>query len=329
MVSKNKLNYFGFLALAIVTAAIVMVLTACSDDSDSENKGTETLTLSGQVHEREINEGLRGAMGLLISGDLDPTAMAGLTGLLSGELITYNAISGNMDISDGGMGGSGKIENGNLSYSIKQKPADDKFVSAADRIDALMSGFLSADGLPGMSGIYTDLTISPDSTQAAPLVLEINNDSYSRLIDRELIQNTFGLQTMSLTISVEGVNYVYVDRNATVTATGTGTPIEISISDLPIMGIPELMPELPITELPDIPVKLTLSDINLNLKKGWNVLGAKVTVTVIVSVTLIGSPEVTIGGINTKVDYSCQEPSKVPASFKWVANTPGIVPFAQ
>jgi len=302
MATKNKLNYFGLLALIMAMVTIVMVLAACSDGSDSE-KGTETLTLSGQVYEREVNEGLRGVMGLLASGDLntlDPVAIAGLMGVLAGNLISYDPINGNMAISDGGiMGGTGKIENGKLSYSIT-KPADAMFVSAADllgEITQMLGGFLADEslseaGLPALSGLYANARISPANTQVALLNLEIKNSDDYILIDRELITNTFSLTSMSMTITVEGVGYVYVDKKATITATGT------SIPNLPIMGIP---------------VNLTLPNIKLNLKKGWNALGVKVTITAGMSSSL---------NISGKVDYSCRQPSEAPASLNWVANPP-------
>ena len=296
MTTKNKLHYFGLLALIIVMVTIVMVLAACPDDTDSE-KGTETLTISGQVNERKIHEALKGVMDSLDLEDpealdnLDMTAIANSLGsvlISGGQLISYNGINGDMVISDGGMGGAGEIKNGKLSYSIK-RPAEEKLVSATDQIGALTQrlGLLSAAGLPNISGIYSDVKVSPANTRAALLNLEIKNSDVYSLIDREFIQNTLSsFMPPVLTITVEGVSYVYVDRKATITATGT-----------------------PLT----VPINLTLPNIKLNLKKGWNALGVKVTITAEMS------PSLNISG---KVDYSCRQPSKVPASLKWVANPP-------
>ena len=288
MTTKNKLHYFGLLALIIV-----MVLAACPVDPASE-KGTETLTISGQVNERKPNEAL---MGLLDLEDTENLDIFSLMGVLSDELISYIPINGNMTVSDGGMGGTGQIENGRLSYSI-QKPADEAFVSVTEYIGVLtqmLGEYLSDEilaelGIPALSELYANIKnikISPADTRAAPLILLINNDAYS-FIDRELIKNTFSIG--NLTITVEGVGYVYVDKKATITAKGAS-----------------------ITELPELPVNLTLPNISLNLKKGWNALGVKVTVTA----KMI--PSLSISG---KVEYSCRQPSKVSDSLKWVANPP-------
>ena len=271
MVTKNKLNYFGLLALIIA-----VVLAACSDGSDSENRGI--LTLSGQVNKRKIQ----------------------------GISVSYSKINKSMDVSDGGMGGSGKIKNGKLSYSIK-KPADAMLDSAAEQIGRLtqlsggeltpLLGLLSGIDLSDISGIYTKVNVSPDDTQAALLNLEIRNNVEYGFIDRERIEFS------SLKITINGVSYVYVDKKSTITATGNSITVPIDFVS-PLTGAPVT-----------IPIDLTFSDIKLNLEKGWNALGINGTVTV------------GLTGGQGKIGLSCQDPSKVSSSLKWVANPPGIVPL--
>jgi hypothetical protein len=152
-----------------VFAALVMVmLAACPTEPESTPKGPqfgEKLTLSGEVRTLDI----------------------------SIPYITYSPFKEKWNISDSGMGGSGKINKGKLSYSIgKPKP----------------SSLIPIATLP-----TNNVVIQPPTANIALLSLTIDNADFPSLT-RELITSNI----MSRTLTAETVSYIYVDTKVTITA---------------------------------------------------------------------------------------------------------------
>lgn len=174
--------------------AFALILAACpAGPAPEKYKGLgEKLNLSGKVYERNRT---------LVS-------------------IDYTGYNGDLAISDGGIGGTGKIENGWLSYSITEQPA----LSPA------------ANGLEMLEEIYTNIGFSPNDAQAAVLNLQITDHPDYSLLSREIIEIEYA---SPVRLNGEFVYYVYVDRDVTVTADsgdfsfdGFGFPIDITAKSI-------------------------------------------------------------------------------------------------
>ena len=153
--------------------------------------------------------------------------------------------SGDLSLSDNGLGGSGEIKEGLLNYSIGV-PAD--------------LGPLALDDIQffSESGIYTDFSVSPENVLANVLNLSVTGgvDSGSSGYDNAVLlygKNSVGLDLLNMKITglIDSVSYIYVDSDAVITAAGSSVLIE--------------------------GMTVTTGNINLSLKKGWNLIYASVS----------------------------------------------------
>jgi hypothetical protein len=152
-----------------IALVFALVLESCSAPASDEYKGLgESLNLSGQAYTRDFSS--------------------------ANYSINYAEYANSLNVSDGGIGGTGKIENGKLSYSIK-KP----------KLSPV------AGSLTMLQGMYADLKFSPEDAQAALLNLTVTGGGYS-LLSRETISVTIP------SLVYETVYYVYVDKDTVVTA---------------------------------------------------------------------------------------------------------------
>jgi len=182
--------------------------------------GAATLTFSGQVY-TEDEEWYQTA----------------------GPSITYTKFTGNMeDIighgTGGAIGGSGKITNGVLSFTIG---TPDSLVA----FDDFVSG-LEEDG-------YINVIASKQGVEGVQLERLLNNDKWNESLYRENIIVSNASSTKCSYNAVQVV-YIYVDADVTVSAkgydkSGSGTAESY--------GFTHSWSE-------------TYSDLNLQLKKGWN-----------------------------------------------------------
>jgi len=204
---------------------------APSDPSDSGTPitGAATLNLSGQVYTKEEN-----------------TTATSIS-------ITYTKFTGNLeDIighgSNGVIGGSGKITNGVLSFTIGT-PEADSLVALDD--------FLSDLERQG----YTNVNASEQGVKGAQIQrLLVNDDEWSESLYR---RNTILSNVSSTKCSWNDVQvvYIYVDADVTISAKG----YNFSDSDT-YEGVPWSESG-------------TVNDLNLQLKKGWNSVCTKVVGT--------------------------------------------------
>ena len=206
MMKKNRWKI-----AAVLTA--VLILAACPTDSSPEQyKGLgKTLKLSGQVYTQEF-----GQTGITIKSN-------------------YNKFNGDLDLSDNDLGGSGKIKNGQLGYSVGTP---------------VLSPV--GTGLALLNDMYADISFSTLDLNAAILTLTINDSEDYKMQLREKLGNPkiISLSPLALTFTFEIVNYVYVDKDVTVSANGDTFVFDDFF----------------------IPVTLTTGNIKLKLKKGWNPL---------------------------------------------------------
>jgi hypothetical protein len=245
------------------TLIIVVVLAACSDDpapppppppaEPSPYFGT-ALKLSGNVHTRNINS----------------------------VFISYPAADKSLEltISDGGLGGSGKVKNGQFSYSIGIPP--DEYLISVDEL------LLNPPLLPGDVDLPNiDIEMPSIDARAVSLNLIIADDPEYLFMTRENI----GLTLTSYTITSEVVSYIYINKTVTIT-------VPASTYD---------------TVVADIPVRLNISKIDLNLKEGWNAMHSTFTLPLL---SMSGTPT---GDLKIKLGN--------PSSHKWVLNSVDDVPF--
>jgi hypothetical protein len=239
--SRLGLNIF-------VALVATMVLAACPAEPDPTPSPPpppkpgpylgDTLKLSGQMHTRNFDPAE------LDSDTFDnPLVLA----MVFMKFFTYTEAGKDMalQVFDGGMGGSGKIQNGQLSYSIG-KPAD-QYLQPVDEL-------FSSIGLLPVDIPLPNIEINAKDAQAALLLLLIaDNPDYS-LITREKA----AFDIFNFRLVMETVSYVYVDKNVTITAE------EFTYTDNDIM---------------DFPVGLTVKNINLELRKGWNAVKSDFTAT--------------------------------------------------
>jgi hypothetical protein len=253
----------------IIAALAFVILTACPTESTSSSNNPyfgDNLELSGDVRIRDIS---------------------------ALPFITYTSFNETGVISDGGLGGSGKIERGKLSYSIGEP--------AAEALRPIATLFSAMD--PDLAN-YVDMDavdIQPLNANVALLSLAIADNDNPRLLTRERITPP-GLT--SLNITSEMVTYIYVDRKVTITVQ------EFERNEV----------------IMDIPVSLTSPTINLELKKGWNAVDS--TLVILLTMDLesfdIDNPEL-------KADGNLDIKLGNPPSLYWVVGSSddGSLPFYQ
>jgi hypothetical protein len=218
MKHEIKTFFYGITAVLI----FALVLGACPVDSKTSSDNS-SLRLSGQVYIQNT----------------EPFAL-----LLNSA---NEEFKGNLNISDGGLGGSGKIKNGKLNYSI----------GIPKQLEPI------GERLNYLKNMYSDLEFSSDDVNAAVVALEIiDNDEYSGLLKNSLNVNfnSNNPLNMNIIITIKMVNYIYVDNNLIIKA-------DKHTFDNNDFGFPDL----------GFPISLTTEEINLSLKKGWNALYSEIT----------------------------------------------------
>ncbi|MDR0289486.1 MAG: hypothetical protein LBI06_00950 [Treponema sp.] len=280
----------------LIVLAIAMVLAACPPDPSS-GSSPETLSLSGSVYIREIN--------------LDPSDSANLAPYKDAEK------SLRLIIFDGGLGGSGKIENGRFSYSTG-KPDDDVLFPVGD------VGLAGID----MGGIYTDVSIQPEDANVAILNFEImGNPDYILLTRESIAPDISGIFSPipNITINIGFVSYIYADKNINIDAKGSphSSTIADILSEIDMDIIIDDAMNLPF-DIMDIPVELITQDIRLALKKGWNRINNKVAITMLFdSLDLSSLLGVGEGNLDIQVSKATGNVSISlgdPSDYKWVLN---------
>jgi hypothetical protein len=245
--------------LSLLALALVMILAACGPKSENNDPspyiGPE-LELSGDVYIREIN--------------FDPETMDGLEDILDGSLalVTYTKIGNqSLTVSDDGLGGEGEIRNGKLSYSIGEPNGE------LIPIEEVLTELLSDVGSLPNGVNLPDYSVSSETAQAVPLYLLIDGDPEYVALSRERISSssTSSNTSMSFTITVETVNYIYVDEGVSVIVAPFS--YNTNYSDLIDAELPSDIP------FDDIPISLTTDRINLNLQEGWNAIHSTLTLT--------------------------------------------------
>ena len=219
---KNTLKLFGNLnavkvPLIIALAVIIgFSFTACDDGEDGGGgiaSGLSTLNLSGRV----------------VLEDIDVEA----------QKVTYTNFTGpNLKIDDSGLGGSGTVNNGNLSYSVG-KP-EDLYPFDVEDLEYFFGGY--------------ELTASKQSVEANILM-----GLYLENADGVIYKGSSSISgnQNSSKITEESVYYIYVDDDVTITGKGyteTDTETEGGIT---------------YTET------FTSRNFSLPLKKGWNAIHEK------------------------------------------------------
>jgi hypothetical protein len=182
--------------------------------------------------------------------------------------VRYSNFNGNPAIADY-YGGNGKITNGNLSYSIGI-PTDLRTLYLEYMFDV----------------DYDDFNYSRDVRGVNLFCLPIDSWDYSNLYR----DNTTTIERNNYySYTYELVEYLYVDNDVTINGTGWKLGPETEIED----GI-------------RITYILTLGDLNLALKAGWNAVYYKETETI----TITGSAS---ANITLTYDISLNNPSNL----KW------------
>jgi len=125
--------------------------------------------------------------------------------------------------------GTGSINGGKMSFSTGVPDA------------SILEPFGDIDD--DESDIYPDAAVQPSDTRGINLEFDIGLNKQSTNMD---------VSTGSMTIEVEGVSYIYVDRDCTITAAGE--------------------------TITEDGVKYTYQKLNLRLKKGWNTINMKMDV---------------------------------------------------
>jgi len=231
---KNSAKLFGIIAFTVV---MTFLMTGCSDgggrnDGGSDNNnnnnnnnpngnggttivGAATLTLSGQVY-----------FDLSWSWSADYAK------------VTYTNFNGDLTIYDDGIGGSGSITDGKLSYSVGT-PNNDKL----EDIDELLDFFRDP---------YSDVQASNMSAKYSPLVLSANGEV--------LYRGAYAISGTGTSYSGTDADiyFIYVDRDVTITAKGD----TILDSGTYESGV-------------TYKYTATYKAVDLKLKAGWNAVSLK------------------------------------------------------
>jgi len=243
--------------------AFALILGACPADSGTPSEHP-TLKLSGQVYIQDINFSLEALRSNSIS-----------------SISTYND---SLKISDGGMGGKGEINNGQLSYTIIGVPSP---INEGGDLDYLKE-------------MYSSLTFSSEDVNVAAVALKItDSDEYNGLLKGLLDINSdikYLQLTVNITINTKTVTYVYVDKDLNITA---------DADTFEYNGF-------------DFPISLTTEKIDLSLKNGWNSLCSEITAQMNVPLALLPaltSPNPDLSSLKPtgKLKMSVSD----PAEFNW------------
>jgi len=175
----------------IVLAAVIGFSMSCGGDEGTggssgtgdggdNNSGTDTLTFSGQVYDE-------------IWGDDNTANHVPLT-------ITYTASNKSLELTDSLSCGSGKIQNGQLSYTVGKPDASEINMSIND----LFSRFR-----------YSTITVNQSNVKCNLLDFICGHDSWF-----ERRSYTLNKTDNETTLSMKFAYYLYVDKACNVKATG-------------------------------------------------------------------------------------------------------------
>jgi len=223
-------TFYGILAVF----SFSLVLAACPPEPKPSKpvipsiNGAPSLKLSGQVYIQNIDTSFEAIMSNSIS-----------------NISKYN---GNLDIFDGGLGGSGEIIKGKLGYTIDEVPE--------------LSPINEGEDLAFIKDKYSSLKFTPEDVEVAAVAFEIINDGENSGLDEEYsglfkgsLNIDLDLSKLTVKITIKMVNYVYVDRDLKI----TGDKYTYVNTDY------------------GFPITLTTERINLDLKKGWNSIYEEIT----------------------------------------------------
>jgi len=172
----------------------------------------------------------------------NPSASLGLTLTLSGQVHTMN--DGTTSITFTPFTGNLSINSGGIGGNGAVTGGQLSFT-----IDTPSSLGPLGNLMEGMNDTFTNVQISPAGAQAAALGFQITDSyDYDYLARMNM---SVAMSTSSYTGTSESVTYIYVDRDVTITATG-GT-----------------FPE------PNGYGSVTVSDMDMSLKQGWNTMHQK------------------------------------------------------
>jgi hypothetical protein len=269
MKAKTKFLY-GIIAIF----TFLLVLAACPTETSPKIpsiNGTSKLTLSGQVYNYEQNT----------NQDTEQ-----VTALLLSLLSPPEKFKSNLNISDGGLGGSGEIKDGKLNYNIEEPQS-----------------LLPIDeGLKNLQGMYEDLKFSPEGVSAAPVALQItDSEDYSGLLKSLLdIKLDF---VKPVKITAKTVNYIYVDKDLKITADKKTFDNKDINNDFG----------------PSIPISLTTEKISLSLKKGWNSLYSEINADIPMELisTIMGSDSSGPVSPNLKLTGTLKMSVSDPGNLNW------------
>ena len=263
MIQKTKILICG------ITVVLALALAACptgSGDSDNSSR----LRLSGKVYTQ----------------DFDIKTLS----------VTYNNYNENLEISDGVLGGVGKIRNGQLNYTIGEPPLSP-----------------IGEGLASLKEMYPGLEFSSEDVNAAVVILEIVGSEEYSYISKTAFNITPSIFPPAIKLTIETVNYVYLDKDIKITAEGN----YFEYNDF------------------DFPISLTTENINLSLKKGWNPLYSKISVQINVPRELLSSLDLSSLDLSTLNLADLRPTGNLsmsvadPDSLKWALETSQPSDFLQ
>ncbi|MCL2762641.1 MAG: hypothetical protein FWD36_05485 [Treponema sp.] len=258
----------------LATLTTIVVLAACPADTNTGavDGSMAILILSDQVYTRSTN-----------------------TDNIFSSIITYDQYNNDLDISDGGLGGTGNIRNGRINYII-ENPADAALIP------------LNVDNaqLAALNGFYSNFNISRNDAHIALLYLVTTDSIDYTILTRENIKSILNIFSMSLEITSETVSYIYIDKDTAITAQG-------SQSTYPLTDIPidDFLTDYMFNVTAET-IDLTAQDINLGLKKGWNPVRTTLTIKLRLNVS-----NIEIDSISGDIRISLGDSS----SHKWTLNT--------
>ncbi|MCL2804366.1 MAG: hypothetical protein FWD26_00300 [Treponema sp.] len=214
---KNTIKLLEIITLAVI---IGLSFTACDEDGNGDGdgiaSGMDTLNLSGKVYLQTYND--------------------------SDYSVSYSNYNGdNLTIDDGGIGGSGTVTNGNLSYSVG--------------IPSVLYAFDQEDVEYLLDGYYQIILSTPVLQGYTLFNLRIENSGgyiYKGSSGRSINNN-------SSTGTFEEVFYVYVDDDITITGIG-GT----------------FDPQTEINGGTTYTYISIANNFSLSLKTGWNAIYQKI-----------------------------------------------------
>jgi len=186
----NTIKFFGIIALV---AVIGFSMAACGGGGGGDGDGGggsaalgETLSLSGQVYEDEID------IQAISSG---------------GSMIAYTSSTTSVSSLTSNVGGTGSIKSGKMTFTVGVPP--DSKLKEFDDGGVLDSGDFDEND------IYGDMKVTPGDARGIGLEI-FNSASTSKSLDR--LNMNFKMKDNA--VKVEMVLYVYADKDCTITAKG-------------------------------------------------------------------------------------------------------------